>query len=74
MDKNFQKFYKRIFTLEEGIRKSTSSSCYQKKNLHLDKMQGDENVIEFSFDIEPFPLDSDIEHTSSEVQLTFWEI
>ena len=31
-------------------------------------MQGDENVIEFSFDIEPFQLDSDIEYTSSEVQ------
>ena len=50
------------------MRNSTSSSCYQKKNLYLDKMQRDENVIEFSFDVEPFPLDSDIEHTSSEVQ------
>jgi hypothetical protein len=31
-------------------------------------MQEDENVIEFSFDIEPFQLDSNIEFTSSEVQ------
>ena len=31
-------------------------------------MQEDENVIEFSFDIELFQLDSDIEYTSSEVQ------
>ena len=31
-------------------------------------MQGDENVIEFSFDIELFQMDSNIEHTSSEVQ------
>ena len=31
-------------------------------------MQGDKNVIEFSFDIEPFQLDSDIEHTLSEIQ------
>ena len=50
------------------MKRFTSPSCYQKKNLHLDKMQGDENVIEFSFDIEPFQLDSDINHTSSEVQ------
>ena len=31
-------------------------------------MQGDKNVIEFSFDIEHFQLDSDIKHNSSEVQ------
>ena len=31
-------------------------------------MQGDENVIGFSFDIELFQLDSNIKHISSEVQ------
>ena len=61
----FKNFIKRTFTLEEGMRKFTSSSCYQKKNLYLDKMQGDENVIEFSFNLELFPLDSDIEHMNS---------
>ena len=66
--KIFKNFIKRTFTLEEGIRKFTSYSCYQKKNLYLNKMQGNENVIEFSFDIEPFQLDSDITYISSEVQ------
>ena len=31
-------------------------------------MQVNENVIEFSFDIEPFQLDSDITYISFEVQ------
>ena len=34
-------------------------------------MQRDENVIEFSFDVEPFPLDSDIEHSIHKITLTF---